>query len=107
MTGWPLAISYQIPGVFQVFPGDFSDFPGKHAFKFSTMVVENFENYCSQMVGNAFKFIHQEKFENYYVCMAKNAFKLNCPPWLEKMLKFTALIWLEIHSNCYCDWRKF
>jgi hypothetical protein len=27
-SGWPLDISYQIPGVFQVFPGNFIDFPG-------------------------------------------------------------------------------
>ena len=24
----------------------------------------------------------------------------DCPPWLEKILKFTALIWLKMHSNC-------
>ena len=28
ISGWPLDISYQIPGVFQVFPGNFTDFPG-------------------------------------------------------------------------------
>ena len=24
----------------------------------------------------------------------------NCPPWLEKILKFTGLEWLKMHSNC-------
>ena len=25
---------------------------------------------------------------------------LNCPPWLEKILKCTELKWLEMHFNC-------
>ena len=24
----------------------------------------------------------------------------NCPPWSEKILKLTVLIWLKMHSNC-------
>ena len=26
--------------------------------------------------------------------------QFNCPPWLEKILKYTSFRWLEIHFNC-------
>ena len=55
------------------------------------MVGENFEIYLSQMAKNALKLSTMvgENLEIYLSQMAKNALK--CPPWLEKILKFTGL----------------
>ena len=50
----------------------------RNALKLSIMVGEIFEISWSQMTRNAF----------------------NCPPWLEKILKYANLKWLEIHLNC-------
>ena len=41
-----------------------------------------------------------EIFEIYLSRMAKNVY-LNCPPCLEKILKFTCRKWLKMHLN-YC-----
>ena len=62
-----------------------------NAFKFSTMVGENFENYISQMAGNAFK-LSTMVGENFEITSLKwLKMHLNSPPWLEKFLKITSL----------------
>ena len=48
------------------------------------LLLDNIIPLNSTMVG--------ESFEIYLSQMAKNALK--CPPWLEKILKFTLLKWL-------------
>ena len=53
----------------------------RNALKLSTMVGEIFEISWPQMAGNAF----------------------NCPPWLEKTLKYVGLKRLEMHLN-YPRW---
>ena len=64
----------------------------------STTVGENFENCISEMARNALK-MFTVVGENFEICisqMARNALK-TVHPWLEKMLKFVSLKWLEMH----------
>ena len=60
-----------------------------YAFKLSTMVGEIFEIYLHQMTKNALKLYTMvgENFEVYLLKLLKMYF--NCPPWLERILKFT------------------
>ena len=72
------------------------------------MVGEIFENYISQMTGNAFKFsimvgfkfstMVGEIFEIYISQMARMAFKLST--MVGENLKFTSIKWLEWSLNC-------
>ena len=73
----------------------------KNARKLSTMIGENFEICLSQITKNALKLSTMvgEIFKFYLSEMVKNM-HLNCPPWLEKGLKFTRLKWLKMHLNC-------
>ena len=60
------------------------------------MIGEHFEISLSGMAKNGLKLSTMvgEKFEIYLSEMAKN--ELNCPPWLEKNLKFTCLKLLKM-----------
>ena len=71
------------------------------------MVGENFEIYMSQMAKIRLK-LSTMVGENIEICwhqMARNAF--NCPPWLEKILKYARIKWLEMHLFVQHGWRKF
>ena len=69
----------------------------RNEFKLSIMVGENFEICISETARNAFKLSTMvvENFEIYIYEMAR--MHINCPPWLEKILKFRCLKWLERH----------
>ena len=60
------------------------------------MVGEKFEICISEMARNALKIYTMlgENFENCISEMARNALK--CSPWLENILKFLSLKWLEM-----------
>ena len=59
------------------------------------MVGENFEIYISEMARNALICPPREQILK--LCLKWQEIHLICPLWLEKMLKFTSLKWLEMH----------
>ena len=75
------------------------------AFKFSTMVGENFEFYWSHISQIAFKFSTREIFK--FIDLEYLKLHLYSLPWLEKILNFTDLECLKLHSNSPLGWRKF
>ena len=68
----------------------------KNACKLSSMVGEIFEIYWFQVAKNAFKLSTMigENFEIYSTQVAKEMHS-NCPPWLQKFLKYTYLQWIK------------
>ena len=58
-----------------------------NALKLSTMVGENFEISWPQMARNALKLTTTVGENLKYVSLKRLEMHLNCPPWLEKILK--------------------
>ena len=70
------------------------------------MLGEIFEIYTSQMARMSFKLSTMvgENFEIYTSQMARMFF--NCPPYLEKILKFTVLKWIKMQLKCVFSTEK-
>ncbi len=97
----------------------------QNSVKLSTMVGKHFERCWLQMARNLIKLstMFGEHCEICWPQMARNSIKLstivrehsgwlqvtrnslNYAPWLEKVLKYVGLKWLEIHIITFHSWR--
>ena len=79
----------------------------RNSLKLSTMVGEHCEICWPEMVRNSIKLSTMVR-EHFAICslqVTRNS--LNCAPWLEKVLKYVGVKWLEIHLIVHHSWRTF